>query len=497
MRSSRSSRRNERASSRWHDPRALLGPARRTRSCAPRPRSACSRWRWRQSSSRGTRATHEMRFLPAGSNGIVVLDLSASISSDTYSRIGADARRAEQEPAAATASSSSRTAPTRRCRRARRRRPSGRSCASSRCRRRSARVSRRRFPVNPWTDSFSAGTRISTGLDLARSILIGEKLARPAVLLVSDLDDDPSDLPNLGASSTAYRQEHIRLNVVGLNPSHGRRAAVSEVRRGQRRRSRTRAAGRGRRRPRGGCAVSVGAGARRARLVALLALNELWTRACLDAGGSRVRPWRLILAGAAVARRRACCCCSRRTSCAGATRSTMRRRAHRGQHATGRPTPGFPRRRPAPPRRRRRPRSAAGGRRAIATSSGTGEARSTPAYRSGASAPTAEIALAEVAASGQPAPGVAGRRICSASSRSRTRPTNGGRPRRATPVGAERRRVPERGHSSTPQRGGEVQPRAGAAPARGARQRAAARRRPARAAAAGAARAAGTPGRGY
>src|SRR6266511_3268220 len=32
--------------------------------------------------------THEVRFLPERSNGIVVLDLSASISSDTYSRIG-------------------------------------------------------------------------------------------------------------------------------------------------------------------------------------------------------------------------------------------------------------------------------------------------------------------------------------------------------------------------------------------------------------------------
>ena len=32
--------------------------------------------------------TQEVRFLPERSNGIVVLDLSASISSDTYSRIG-------------------------------------------------------------------------------------------------------------------------------------------------------------------------------------------------------------------------------------------------------------------------------------------------------------------------------------------------------------------------------------------------------------------------
>ena len=162
--------------------------------------------------------TREIRFLPSGSNGIVVLDLSASISSDTYSRIGQTLTELSKSrgryglvvfsdsayealPPGSPASAFEPlvrffTLP----------RPTRPGVAPT-------------FPVNPWSDSFSAGTKISTGLDLARSILIGDRLARPAVLLISDLDDDPSDLPNLGSVATAYRQERIALNIVGLNPS--------------------------------------------------------------------------------------------------------------------------------------------------------------------------------------------------------------------------------------------------------------------------------------
>jgi hypothetical protein len=73
------------------------------------------------------------------------------------------------------------------------------------------------FPDNPWTRSFSAGTRISAGLDLARSVLIDSHLSHPSVLLVSDLDDDAGDLPALASVAEAYKQEKIRLNVVALN----------------------------------------------------------------------------------------------------------------------------------------------------------------------------------------------------------------------------------------------------------------------------------------
>jgi hypothetical protein len=160
----------------------------------------------------------ERPLLPSGSSGIVVLDLSASISSDTYSRIGAtldDIASSRGRYGLVIFSDTAYEAL-----------PPGTPATAFRPLVRFFRLPPQKrpgvaptFPVNPWTASFSAGTRISTGLDLARAILIDERAARPAVLLVSDLDDDPGDLPELTSLALAYRNEGIGLHVVGLNPS--------------------------------------------------------------------------------------------------------------------------------------------------------------------------------------------------------------------------------------------------------------------------------------
>ncbi len=161
---------------------------------------------------------HEARFLPQGSNGIVVLDLSASISTETYSRIGQTldelSRTGGRYGVVVFSDAAYEALPTGTPASALR--PLVRFFTLPKQERPGVAPS---FPVNPWTDSFSAGTRISTGLDLARAILIRDRLARPAVLLVSDLDDAPRDLPNLYPVVRAYRDEGIRLNVVGLNPA--------------------------------------------------------------------------------------------------------------------------------------------------------------------------------------------------------------------------------------------------------------------------------------
>ena len=77
--------------------------------------------------------------LPAQAGGVVVLDLSASITSDTYSRIH-ESLQSSSPGAGATGSSCSRTSRTRRCRRARRPRQSSRSRATSASRRRRRRA---------------------------------------------------------------------------------------------------------------------------------------------------------------------------------------------------------------------------------------------------------------------------------------------------------------------------------------------------------------------
>ena len=155
--------------------------------------------------------------LPAHSSAIVVLDVSASISADTYSRIGATLSSlsrsggryglvvfSDQAYEALPPGTGSRdltplvryfTLP-----------PAHGGFAQT-------------FPANPWQRTFSAGTKISAGLELAHQIAFADKLSRPIAILVSDLDDDPEDLPRLVTIMLALKRDHIPLRIVGLNPS--------------------------------------------------------------------------------------------------------------------------------------------------------------------------------------------------------------------------------------------------------------------------------------
>jgi hypothetical protein len=155
-------------------------------------------------------------FLPKNSTAIVVLDLSASISSDTFERIGETLRElagtnghyglvvfSDVAYEALPPGTPSRellgysrffTLPA----------PQGGFLPQ--------------FPTNPWTNSFSGGTRIAAGLGLALRIIQQQSLNHPGVILVSDLDDDPGDLKSLASVSLAYRQLGIPVHIVALNP---------------------------------------------------------------------------------------------------------------------------------------------------------------------------------------------------------------------------------------------------------------------------------------
>ena len=59
-------------------------------------------------------------------------------------------------------------------------------------------VAPRLGPVqNPWTQTFRAGTRISVAVDLAKSILERDEVDAGSILLVSDLETAPDDVPSL------------------------------------------------------------------------------------------------------------------------------------------------------------------------------------------------------------------------------------------------------------------------------------------------------------
>ena len=155
--------------------------------------------------------------LPSGASTIVVLDVSASISTDTYARIGgtlASISRSgtriglvvfsdtayEALPPGVPASD---LAPYVRYFTLPKETQAGAAPT---------------FPPNPWTNTFTAGTRCSAGMELAHTIALAQP-RRPTVVLVSDLDDDPNDLPALAAVMAAYDRDHIPVRIVGLNPS--------------------------------------------------------------------------------------------------------------------------------------------------------------------------------------------------------------------------------------------------------------------------------------
>jgi hypothetical protein len=161
---------------------------------------------------------HPLRFLPRASNGIIVLDLSASISSDTFNRIG--------ETLDELAATNGRYGLIVFSDVAYEALPPGTPSSSLRPYARFFKVPPQSqpgllasFPLNPWTSSFSAGTRISAGLGLALQLIRRQHLKQPGVILISDLDDDPADLGNVARGILAYRQLGYDLRIVALDPS--------------------------------------------------------------------------------------------------------------------------------------------------------------------------------------------------------------------------------------------------------------------------------------
>jgi hypothetical protein len=84
-------------------------------------------------------------------------------------------------------------------------------------------------PRSPWTDTFSSGTRISQGLALALETIRRDALRDPRVLLVSDLDDDTSDLESMTSVALAYRKLGVPISVAALNPSQQDQAYMQRL----------------------------------------------------------------------------------------------------------------------------------------------------------------------------------------------------------------------------------------------------------------------------
>jgi hypothetical protein len=82
----------------------------------------------------------------------------------------------------------------------------------------------------PWTPSFSSGTKISSGLVLARRMLHRDRVTDPHVVLVSDLVDAAPDLEPLETVVTEYQREGIDLKVVAVHRKRNAMGTPAEFR---------------------------------------------------------------------------------------------------------------------------------------------------------------------------------------------------------------------------------------------------------------------------
>jgi von Willebrand factor type A domain len=155
--------------------------------------------------------------LPTHADTVVVLDVSASISTDTFSRIGgtlATFSRSGARVGLVVFSDQAYEAL-----------PPGTPAADLQPLVRYFTLPAQRqpgfapvFPANPWQSTFSGGTRISAGMELAHEIAVTTP-RRATVVLVSDLDDDPGDVPRLASVLLAFRRDRVPVRIVGLDPS--------------------------------------------------------------------------------------------------------------------------------------------------------------------------------------------------------------------------------------------------------------------------------------
>jgi hypothetical protein len=159
--------------------------------------------------------TREEGLLPGGTTGVVVVDLSLSIADEDYHALRRALRQLIAEDASIGLVVFSDVAYELL--------PPGTPASELRPMLRLLIPPRLGTPVNPWTQTFRAGTRISTALELARGMLERDRVQSGSILLVSDLETAPDDVPAVARTVDALRRSSIELRVFGLAPSNDAR----------------------------------------------------------------------------------------------------------------------------------------------------------------------------------------------------------------------------------------------------------------------------------
>jgi hypothetical protein len=150
------------------------------------------------------------RLLPPGTSGIVVIDVSRSVDGQTYEPIASVLQQliALREPVGVIAFSDV----------AYQLLPPGSPSRELRPLLRLFTPEQSGVEESPWSPAFTAGTRISTGLELTRAILERQQVGNGAVLLVSDLQTASSDITDMTEAIIEYRKAGIPIRIAALSP---------------------------------------------------------------------------------------------------------------------------------------------------------------------------------------------------------------------------------------------------------------------------------------
>ena len=83
--------------------------------------------------------------------------------------------------------------------------------------------------VSPWTDTFRSGTRISAALRLAQDMLVGDRVKDGSILLVSDLETAPDDVPETAKILRKIQRSGTPVRLLALGPSSDARTLFGGI----------------------------------------------------------------------------------------------------------------------------------------------------------------------------------------------------------------------------------------------------------------------------
>jgi len=155
--------------------------------------------------------TQERGLLPDGTTGVVVVDLSLSIADEDYNAVRRSLRRLIAEDSRIGLVVFSDVAYELL--------PPGTPASELRPMLRLLVPPKLGPPINPWSSTFRAGTRISAALELAGDMLERDGVENGSILLVSDLETAPDDVPQLTQTVEGLRRSSVDLRVYPLAPS--------------------------------------------------------------------------------------------------------------------------------------------------------------------------------------------------------------------------------------------------------------------------------------